>query len=137
MKKSRLGYTTIELLVSLVIIGAAALFLSAFLSLPIKYIGGLNIEYSEGTRSGVVQKISKKGFIYDTWEGELNMGYNSTNANNQIIPAIFQFSVSSDEVAKLVQDAEAGGKRVTLQYKEYLLRGYHKGATPYDVIGVK
>lgn len=137
MKKSRLGYTTVELLVSLAICGVAALLISAFLSIPIKYVGGLNIEYSEGTRSGVVQKISKKGFIYDTWEGELNMGYNSTNENNQIIPAIFQFSVSSDEVAKLVQDAEASGKRVTLQYKEYILHGYHRGATPYDVIGVK
>jgi hypothetical protein len=105
-----------------------------------KFLGGLNIEYSEGTRSGVVQKISKKGLIYETWEGELNLGYNTTASvgeSSQIIPAIFEFSVSSDEVAKLVQEAEASGERVTLEYKQYIMHGYDKGSTPYDIVGIK
>ena len=33
----------------------------------------LNWSYSSGERVGVVQKISNKGWICKTWEGELNM----------------------------------------------------------------
>ena len=45
----------------------------------VKAIGGANIHYSEGTRSGVVQKFSKKGMFWSTWEGEMNLGYNTQN----------------------------------------------------------
>lgn len=106
----------------------------------IKLMGGLNIEYSEGSRSGVVQKLSKKGIAYPTWEGELNLGYTTTTIDSEghtsIGPAIFYFSVSSEDTAESVKAAERSGKRVTLNYKQYLLRGYGQGATDYDVVSV-
>ncbi len=101
--------------------------------------GGLNWQFSEGSRSGVIQKLSKKGVIWKTWEGELNLGYNESRIDDQgrqtIAPAIFHFSVESDEVAKQLKAAEIVGKRVTIDYKQYFLRGWDKGGTSYDVIG--
>lgn len=102
----------------------------------IQAAGGLNYEYSNGSRSGVVQKISKKGFYWETWEGELNLGY-MVQTEGGLTPAIFYFSVSDEEVAKKVQEAEERGGRTTLQYKQYFLRGFKYGGTPYDVVGVK
>ena len=108
-------------------------------SVVVKSCGGMNWQFSEGSRSGVIQKLSKKGIIWKTWEGELNLGYNESRSDDQgrqtIAPAIFHFSVESDEVAKLLKAAEVGGKRVTIDYKQYFLRGWDKGGTSYDVVG--
>jgi hypothetical protein len=106
----------------------------------IKCMGGMNIEFSEGSRSGVIQKLSKKGMIWKTWEGELNLGYTEastdSNGHQSIRPAMFFFSVSDDAVAERLKKAEIGGKRVTLDYKQYFLRGWDKGGTSYDVVDV-
>ena len=51
----------------------------------------LNYAYSAGDRAGFVQKLSKKGWICKTWEGELAM------ANLPgTMPQIFAFSVRND-----------------------------------------
>ena len=109
----------------------------ALLCIPtIKACGGLNVPYSEGSRSGVVQKISKKGFVWKTWEGELNLGYVTSHGEGKFAPALFYFSVTDDDVVEQLQKAERTGDRVTLEYKEVLLQGYSRGATGYDVTGV-
>ena len=117
-----------------------AVSLSAVASVAIQCCGGLNIEYSEGSRSGVIQKLSKKGVIWKTWEGELNLGYNDSRIDSEgrqtIAPAVFIFSCSSDGTAKSLADAEQAGRRVTIGYKQYLLRGWDKGSTSYDVTKV-
>lgn len=111
-----------------------------FLVITVKCWGGLNIEFSEGSRSGVIQKLSKKGIYWKTWEGELNLGYTESDTDSKghqtLRPAMFFFSVSSDEVAAKLKKAEIGGKRVTVDYKQYWLRGYDKGGTAYDVTNV-
>lgn len=118
--------------VILLVIGACVIITT------IKCGGGLNIEYGEGSRSGVVQKISRKGLFWKTYEGELNLGYNTNSGGkfSQVVPAIFKFSTSNAEVAKVLEDAERSGDRVMLKYKEYLFRGYDKGQTGYDIIEV-
>lgn len=107
----------------------------------VKSCGGLNWQFSEGSRSGVVQKLSKKGIFWKTWEGELNLGYNESrtdgNGHQTIAPAIFYFSCESDEVALSLKIAEIFGRRVTIDYKQYFLRGWDKGGTGYDVIKVQ
>lgn len=127
----------IEWIVGGAIAGIVALML---LSVIVKCCGGVNWEYSSGSRSGVIQKLSKKGVIWKTWEGEVNLGYNTStkdiDGHLTIAPAIFEFSVSDDPVAKVLKDAEADGKRVTVDYKQYFLRGWDKGATSYDVTGI-
>ena len=72
----------------------------------------LNWSYSEGDRAGWMQKISRKGWLCKTWEGELAM----SNVPGSM-PEIFHFSVRSDAVAQQIN--EASGKRVSLHYQEH------------------
>jgi len=87
--------------------------------------------YSEGTRTGFVQKLSHKGWLCKTWEGELAMSTQPGTA-----PQIFNFSVRSDSVAREIEKTE--GSQVTLYYKEH--RGVPTscfGETQYYVDGVR
>jgi hypothetical protein len=72
----------------------------------------LNYSYSKGERAGYVQKISKKGWLCKTWEGDLAM------ANLPgTMPEIFLFSVRNDSVARLLE--KNAGKRVSVSYEQH------------------
>ncbi|MDQ8153160.1 MAG: hypothetical protein P3B98_00745 [Gemmatimonadota bacterium] len=91
----------------------------------------LGYTYSEGTRTGFVQKLSNKGWLCKTWEGELAMTTVPGTA-----PQIFNFSVRSDSVAAEIE--KTAGSQVTLYYKEH--RGVPTscfGETQYFVDGVR
>jgi hypothetical protein len=91
----------------------------------------LHFSYSSGERVGFVQKLSKKGWVCKTNEGELAL----VNMPGQ--PAtIFTFTVPDDAVAKQI-DSYAG-HQVALTYEEH--RGVPSscfGDTQYFVVGVK
>jgi len=72
----------------------------------------LSYSYSEGTRAGYVQKLSKKGWVCKTWEGELAMA----NLPGSM-PQIFLFSVRNDSIAKLIE--KNLGKQVSITYEEH------------------
>jgi hypothetical protein len=87
--------------------------------------------YSEGERAGFVQKLSKKGYICKTYEGELTMV-----ALPGAMPEKFQFTVWSDEVANDIN--KLVGKRVALYYEEKVgLPTTCFGDTRYYVTKVK
>jgi hypothetical protein len=91
----------------------------------------LHVAYSNGERVGYVQKISRKGWVCKTWEGELAMVSMPGTA-----PQIFYFTVPSDVVARKVMDA--AGQRVALIYDQH--RGVPSkcfGETEYFVTGVR
>lgn len=68
--------------------------------------------YSTGERAGFVQKISHKGWLCKTWEGELAM------ANLPgTMPQIFNFTVPNDSVARVIE--QTLGKRVSLHYEQH------------------
>ena len=72
----------------------------------------LNYSYSKGERAGYVQKLSKKGWICKTWEGELAM------ANLPgTMPEIFRFSVRNDSIARVLE--KNVGKRVSVTYDQH------------------
>jgi hypothetical protein len=75
--------------------------------------GALSWSYSEGERVGYVQKLSRKGWICKTWEGELAMV-----TMPGAIPEKFYFSVRGEAVA--AQLNKALGKRVGLKYTQHL-----------------
>src|SRR5215212_993617 len=58
----------------------------------------LGFSYSTGDRAGYVQKLSKKGWLCKTWEGELAMA----NLPGSM-PQIFTFTVRSDSIANIVE----------------------------------
>jgi len=74
--------------------------------------GTLKFTYASGERSGFVQKISRKGWVCKTWEGELAM-VNLPGA----LPQIFPFTVRDERV---VADIEKSmGQRVSLHYEQH------------------
>ena len=118
-----------------------AMFLGAIIipfHVPIvKSFGGVGHEYSDGSRSGTLHKLSKKGLFWKTWEGELSLGLVTKGAEGQLVNEIFHFSVSSDSIAKELEKVAQSGDRVTLEYKQYLYRGYKHGGKSYDIVGFK
>ena len=98
----------------------------------------LYFPYSEGTRSGVMRKLSNKGYVFKTWEGELQMsGIPSPVDMSQLATGgnIWNFSVArgSDGIISQLQDAEAKGKRVTVHYIQHLRQLDWRGETVYFV----
>jgi hypothetical protein len=90
----------------------------------------LHWSYSQGERAGFLQKVSYKGWICKTWEGELSLV-----ALPGAAPEKFFFTVRDDAVAAQVN--AAAGKRVTLQYEQHKgLPGSCFGDTDYFVVGV-
>jgi hypothetical protein len=111
------------LLVGLVVVPAAIFTFWAGITLA--------FNYSSGERVGYVQKLSRKGWLCKTWEGELQM-----MAVPGTVPTIFAFSVRDDSVAKAIESA--AGKQVALQYEEH--RGVPSrcfGETDYFIVGVR
>jgi len=93
--------------------------------------GSLHYAFSSGQRVGFVQKLSKRGWICKTNEGDLAM----VNMDGQQAQ-MFSFTVPDDAVAKQI-DALAG-HRVVLDYEEHkAIPSTCFGDTPYFVTGVK
>ena len=91
----------------------------------------LKFVYSRGERAGYVQKLSRKGWIIKTWEGELAM-VNLPGTQ----PEVFHFTVRDDDAVKQVQSGL--GQRVILTYEEHKgLPGTLFGETSYFVVGAK
>ncbi|MCW5636366.1 MAG: hypothetical protein KIT17_23730, partial [Rubrivivax sp.] len=67
--------------------------------------------YSSGERAGWVQKLSKKGWVCKTWEGELALVSLPGSTAEK-----FFFTVHDDAVAR--QITRHIGKRVALHYEE-------------------
>jgi hypothetical protein len=92
----------------------------------------LGYVYATGDRAGYIQKLSKKGWLCKTWEGELAM----VNLPGSVTPQIFNFTVRSDSIAELLQ--KDLGKQVSLTYEEH--RGVPTscfGETGYFVTNVR
>ncbi len=109
----------------------ALLLVSVIVILAVWTWVALSFSYSTGERAGYVQKLSKKGWIFKTWEGELAMA-NLPGA----MPEVFHFSSRDDAVAKQLQ--ECLGRRVRIRYDEHVgipLNWF--GDTPYFVVGME
>ena len=72
----------------------------------------LNWSYSEGERAGYVQKLSERGWICKTWEGEMAM----VTMPGTVAEKFF-FTVPDDAVAQKIN--QTVGTRVVLQYQQH------------------
>jgi hypothetical protein len=97
-----------------------------------------NASFSSGYRAGVPIKVSHKGVIFKTWEGQLNVG-GLTNSGQGAIPTTWEFSIADDatEVRERIDQSISEGKRVKLKYKEKYARLFWKGDTKYFVYEVE
>jgi hypothetical protein len=90
----------------------------------------LNWSYASGERAGWIQKLSNKGYICKTWEGE--MALVSLPGS---MPEKFIFTVRDDQTAEKLHAVM--GKRVSLHYEQHILLPTSCfGETEYFVTGV-
>lgn len=98
--------------------------------------------YSNGFRAGTVIKLSKKGYFFKTYEGQLNLGlvisddpdhFPATTSN------IWEFSVPSSqgETINRLERAMLNGNRVKLHYREKFIKLSWRGDTKYLVYEVE
>ncbi|MCA6074796.1 hypothetical protein [Fulvivirga sedimenti] len=94
--------------------------------------------YSDGYRAGTPIKVSRKGTIFKTWEGEMNIG-GLTSSGDGVIPTTWEFTVrdGQSQVREDIDRAIENGKRVKLYYKEKYVRMFWLGDTKYFVYKVE
>lgn len=113
------------LLYPVAILAIAILLFVAYLWLALSW------SYSSGERAGFMQKLSKKGWICKTWEGELSL-----IAIPGAAPEKFLFTVRDDAIAKRIDAAM--GRRVSLVYEQHKgLPGNCFGETDSFVVDIK
>lgn len=88
--------------------------------------------YSQGDRVGHLVKISEKGLLFKTYEGELNLGGLNT-ANNTVGNYLWLFSVPAGNSQIYNDLASYQGKEVKLHYKQRLYSFPWQGDTNYYV----
>jgi hypothetical protein len=95
--------------------------------------------YDEGVRAGNVLRISKKGIIFKTYEGQLNLQtFGALKGANPIMES-FDFSVDA-ESTDVVKDLEAvalSGERVNLHYVKRYYTFPWRGDTKYFITKVE
>ena len=107
------------------VVGLPALLIAAWTVIALTYT------YSKGDRAGYIQKLSKKGWVCKTWEGELAM-VNVPGAMQERFP----FTVRSDSLATVMNGLM--GSRVSLSYEEHRgVPGTCFGETNYYVTSVR
>ncbi len=120
------GFTVIELIIVLVII----LIISAICVGSCSSIGN----YSNGDRLGTITKLSHKGIIWSTWEGELVMGgVKADNNSGGSVANVWEFSVTDSVIAEQIQKAMDSGTVIKLHYNQVLIAKPWNGSTTYYV----
>ncbi|HWZ22041.1 MAG TPA: hypothetical protein VNW06_05270 [Cytophagaceae bacterium] len=92
--------------------------------------------YSEGDSAGTLMKLSKKGVIFKTWEGDLNKYmYVGDQSAASASANLFTFSVMDNEkeVIATMEKAMLNGHRIKLSYKEKYYAFPWNGDTKYFI----
>lgn len=91
--------------------------------------------YSEGYRAGLLQKFSKKGNIFKTYEGEMILSSVQSNTNVAIASEKFFFSVTDKNVALQLEKVQ--GESIVVHYREKNGTLPWKGENTYFVDSVR
>jgi len=110
------------------------LFLLAILA-GIGYYLFASMTYSDGSRTGQLIKISEKGYVFKTYEGQLSLGGISVEGDQTNIGSIWEFSVVNDGVYKRMESLR--GKKVLVQYEEKYRVIPWKGDSKYIITNVE
>ncbi|MBX9783170.1 MAG: hypothetical protein K2X48_07745 [Chitinophagaceae bacterium] len=91
--------------------------------------------FSEGYRSGLLQKFSHKGNLFKTYEGEIILSSIRSNNNVALASEKFLFSVADKNVAAQMELQQ--GRMVTVHYHEKKGTLPWRGDSEYIVDSVK
>jgi hypothetical protein len=87
--------------------------------------------FGEGVKSGELNYVVKKGYIFKTYEGKLIQSGFRSRTPGTIQSYEFEFSVGDKRIAEKLM--LSSGKEVELHYKEYLHAVPWRGYTNYVV----
>lgn len=109
------------------------IFIYSVLFISFGFIGYISliyyVPYSEGVRSGELIKISNKGYLVKTWEGEISQGISGAQ--------IFSFSVEGKNQEIINQLKEYQGNYVKVEYVERFRTFFWWGDTRYFITKVE
>lgn len=114
------------------------LFLAAFVAFLLSgvvYMLYANYTYSEGTRAGDLIKISRKGYVFKTYEGQLKLGGIDLTNPEEGLSDTWSFSVSDEAIVKQLEKLQ--GEKVVLRYKEINQAMPWQGETNYFIYSIE
>jgi hypothetical protein len=120
----RTAKKTLKIIIIVILLGAAAVF--SF------YYWGV---YDEGVRAGTIIRVSKKGILFKTYEGQLNLETFGSLKGASPIKESFEFSVepSRDDLVKELEAVALSGERVNIHYIKRYVTFPWRGDTKYFV----
>ena len=94
--------------------------------------------YSDGTRVGSLVKLSRKGYVFKTYEGQLMVG-GMSDGTGTFNSTTWDFSVDGDNksVVEALETSQKTGQRVSLHYDEKFFQLPWNGDTKYFVTAVE
>lgn len=104
------------------------------------YLFFVYANYSTGVRSGVIIKVSEKGYIAKTYEGQLNIEtFGAIKNNPNQITNTWEFSIPKDrpDIYEKLQKVSLTGERVNVKYEEKYATLWWRGETNYFVVDVE
>lgn len=99
----------------------------------VAYVFICGFTYSSGTRTGIVIKVSQKGYVFKTYEGELNLGGFSQGEGTIMVKNIWNFSIQRNDTAIYNAITRSEGKQMRLHYKEVIRHFFWQSETPYFI----
>lgn len=114
--------------------------LAAFALATAFLLTGCKENYSQGEKVGNLIEFTKKGVVWDSWEGRLNMTQTGMNTSGE--PFSFSFDndrVDQDSLISLMKKAQVEGWKLKIRYHEvWGLKNFwnNRGETDYFVDGV-
>lgn len=81
-------------------------------------------DFSDGSRVGVVEKFSKKGIVWKSWEGYLVIQRQRLRQRDNVATAdnIWNFSAIDEKIAAELDVAQTDGGVYKLTYRQWLLK---------------
>ena len=112
--------------------------LYVLLSIPMTQVAlrsttGLMPDYGHGERIGYITKLSHKGVIWKTWEGQMQLGVGELAS----LQSAFPFSVPDPGVRKTIERYVGQKTRVRLKYRQWFLMPYRLGDSGYEIIAAE
>ncbi len=108
-----------------------------YVLLAVMLLAGCKERYSEGEKVGNLIEFTKKGVIWDSWEGRMNLTQTGMNTSGE--PFGFSFDndrTDQDSLVQILYQAQAEGWKVKIKYHEvwgWKNVFYNRGETDYFV----
>ncbi len=102
------------------------------------FLFGYKANYSEGNRTGRLMKFSKRGYIFKTCEGTLDLN-NISKTNAGMVSSTWDFSVDDSDAKtfEAIDKAMTENKVVKLHYEEKFFQFSWRGDTKYFVTKIE